>query len=160
MAKKTKPKSGVGRKCVKRVRGHKPRATNKIPAQQGISRKHTKVGYKRPPEEHRFAPGQSGNPAGAPKARTNLWRYFCEFVGLAEKEVAAIQKDRAQPLARRTAAKQALQLWKKGLIGVGLPFTMYAINRDEGKPTERVEMQAVDVLSAEECEEIRKAMRK
>jgi hypothetical protein len=34
----------------------------KIPVQQGKS----KVGYKKPPEETQFKPGQSGNPNGAP----------------------------------------------------------------------------------------------
>jgi hypothetical protein len=30
------------------------------------------VGYKRPPAERRFKPGQSGNPAGRPKGRKNF----------------------------------------------------------------------------------------
>jgi len=31
-----------------------------------------RVGYKRPPKNTRFKPGQSGNPKGRPKARTNF----------------------------------------------------------------------------------------
>jgi hypothetical protein len=31
-------------------------------------RKSSDVGYRSPPREHRFQPGQSGNPAGRPKA--------------------------------------------------------------------------------------------
>jgi hypothetical protein len=42
-----------------------------------MDRKQTKVGYKNPPVNRRFKPGQSGNPAGRPKGRINTgttWR--------------------------------------------------------------------------------------
>ena len=36
------------------------------------NKKHYSVGYKRPPAEHRFKPGQSGNPAGRPPGRRSF----------------------------------------------------------------------------------------
>jgi hypothetical protein len=34
--------------------------------------KRTDVGYRRPPKEHRFTPGQSGNPKGRPRRAATL----------------------------------------------------------------------------------------
>lgn len=36
------------------------------------SAKNYEVGYKRPPREHQFKPGQSGNPKGRPKINKNF----------------------------------------------------------------------------------------
>jgi Family of unknown function (DUF5681) len=39
-----------------------------------------KVGYKKPPKAHRFAPGKSGNPNGRPKGSKNFETIFNEVV--------------------------------------------------------------------------------
>lgn len=48
-----------------------------------------KVGYKRPPREHQFKPGQSGNPKGRPKKNNN----FAEDVMDEMNEVITIQEN-------------------------------------------------------------------
>ncbi len=47
------------------------------------------VGYKRPPREHQFKPGQSGNPKGRPKKNNN----FAEDVLEEMSEVITIQEN-------------------------------------------------------------------
>lgn len=47
------------------------------------------VGYKRPPREHQFKPGQSGNPKGRPKKNNN----FAEDVMDEMNEVITIQEN-------------------------------------------------------------------
>lgn len=163
MAKKTsnvakrKAKSAAKRS---RATGHRPRATGKIPAEQGKGPKRGDVGYGKPPVEHQFAPGQSGNPAGAPKARANLWRYFCRFLEMSPKELAQAVRDKELTMAQRAAIKQVQQLAKKGLAGTAWLATKEAWDRDEGRATQRVEMQTTDILTPEECDEIRQAMKK
>ena len=137
-----------------------------LPAQQGegpkaaVSRpKRTDVGPGRPPVEHQFQPGESGNPAGAPRARTNLWPRLCEFEGMSEAQVKTVQNDKTEPLARRTAAKHALQLFKKGIGGTGIIATKAIWDRDEGKATEHVRYEREEALTPEECEEIRQQLR-
>lgn len=149
------------RKAARRLRatGHGSRATRRIPAEQGKDPNSALVGYGKPPKEHQFAPGQSGNPAGTPVSRANLWRYICQFLEAGEHEARRCQQDKTRPLAMRIAAKQALQLLKKGLGGVALQATMRMWDRDEGRPVAHVVMESPDVLTPEECEEIREAMR-
>lgn len=159
----TKRAKGPRRKAALRkpAKGSRPgrRAGDSLPAKQGARPKRADVGPGRPPVEHQFRPGQSGNPAGPPPARTHLWRYFCDFEGLTEAEIAAVQRDKTASIARRTAAKQALQLFRKQLSGTVVLFTREIWNRDEGKPTERVRIEREDSLTPEECDEIRQAMR-
>lgn len=157
-AKRVKSAKGPGRRKLARKPARRLSEAPKVPAAQGMRPKRADVGYGKPPVEHQFQPGQSGNPAGAPKARTNLWPHFCSFEGMTEAEVRQVQQDKHQPLARRTAAKMALQYWRKGLIGVGLTWSMYVVNRDEGRPTQHVPYDEPAALTPEECDEIRGLM--
>jgi len=59
------------------------------------------VGYGKPPVEHRFKPGHSGNPQGRPKGHRNLKTDLAEELG--EKVVV-----REGPKERRLTKQQAL----------------------------------------------------
>ncbi|MBR1335248.1 DUF5681 domain-containing protein [Bradyrhizobium ottawaense] len=47
--------------------------SRKPPRRAGASDAKDGVGYGKPPAEHRFKPGQSGNPKGRPKGSKNEW---------------------------------------------------------------------------------------
>ena len=53
-----------------------------------MDEKPKQVGYKRPPEEHRFRPGQSGNPSGRPKGSGSFKKELLEELG----EITEIQQ--------------------------------------------------------------------
>ncbi|MGC2785227.1 MAG: DUF5681 domain-containing protein [Roseiarcus sp.] len=58
------------------------------------------VGYARPPKEHEFAPGQSGNKSGRPKGRPSIGEILLEEAARIAKikvgdKVLHIDKDRA-----------------------------------------------------------------
>jgi hypothetical protein len=72
----------------------------KVPAAQGKSQ----VGYKSPPEEHQFKPGQSGNPKGPPTHRINLWPLFCKFMASTDAELEKLDRDKLTQ-AQQTALK-------------------------------------------------------
>lgn len=57
--------------------------TKKLAVHQG----EYKVGNIKPPKEHQFKPGQSGNPEGAPVHRISLWPLFCKFISRTDAEL-------------------------------------------------------------------------
>lgn len=104
--------------------------TNEIPTKQGKS----KVGYKRPPKEHRFKPGNNANPNGPPKARTQLYRYVCQYLAMTPKQIKSIDETTltlAQRGAYTTATKIAAGDWAR---------VKEVIERDEGKVAQAVEL--------------------
>jgi hypothetical protein len=60
----------------------------KIAAEQEKSQ----VGYKKPPKESQFKPGESGNPKGPPVHRTNLWVWFCKYMSLTDAKLAKLDR--------------------------------------------------------------------
>ena len=122
--------------------------------------KRADVGYGKPPVEHQFAPGQSGNPAGSPRKKTQLWTYLCGWLELTPAELARVKRREAQlTIAQRTAIKHAEQLLKKGITGTAWLAVREIWNRDEGKPTEHVRFSGEEALTPEECDQIRQAMK-
>lgn len=119
-----------------------------------------KIGYKRPPREYQWRPGVSGNPAGCPRARTNLWRHICRMLDLTPKQLRDLQKQAKKlKIVELVALKIASQL-RAGVPEAGLPQIIKCIlERDEGRPVQELRFADDAPLSNEECEEIRAAMR-
>ena len=78
---------------------------------------------------HQWKPGESGNPKGAPRAKTNLYRYICEYLEMGSKELASV-KVKNLSLVRQAAYNTAVKMdWKR---------QQEIINRDEGKVPDRI----------------------
>ena len=125
------------------------------PAKQG---KGIGRGGTTPPEEHQFKPGQSGNPAGPPKRRTQLWVYINQFMEMTDAQLAKVDRE-----TLTQAQKVALKLVENAAQGKGCEserLARYCVDRDEGKASEHLVIDKDNDLSDEECEEIRAVLRK
>jgi len=66
------------------------------------------VGYKKPPKQHQFQPGQSGNPKGRPKGTKNL------ATDLAEELAETITVTRAaSPRWSASSGQCSRRLWPR-----------------------------------------------
>jgi hypothetical protein len=64
-----------------------------------------RVGYKRPPKQTRFKPGQSGNPKGRPKYSRNLKTEFLEELS---ELILVREGDRTRKISKQRAFVKAL----------------------------------------------------
>ena len=120
-----------------------------FPEKQGNS----EGGYANPPEDHQFKPGESGNPKGPPKHRTQLWTYFCRYMGLTDAELAKLDH-KALTQAQQTALK-LVENAKKGKYSGSERLARHVFDREEGKAVEHFVIESEDTLTDDECEEIR-----
>jgi hypothetical protein len=126
----------------------------RLPAKQG----EYKVGDKHPPKEYQFKPGQSGNPAGPPKRRTQLWVYFCEYMEMTDSQIAKLDHKKLTQ-AQQTALK-IVENAKNGEYTGSERLARYVIDRDEGKPVEHVVFEEENALTDEQSEEIRELLKR
>lgn len=124
----------------------------KVPANQGKS----KAGYCEPPEEHQFKPGQSGNPAGPPVRRTQLWVWFCKYMNMTNGELAKLKTSKMNQ-AQHTALKLVRNM-KRGKESGSERLAKHVFDREEGKAIEHLVIENENTLSDEECEEIREVL--
>ncbi len=128
--------------------------SGKIPAEQGKN----DVGYKKPPEEHQFKPGQSGNPEGPPVRRTNLWVWFCKYMEMTDSQLEKLDRDKLTQ-AQQTALK-LVQNAKKGKGSGSQRLALAVFDREEGRAVEHLHITSEDELTEDECEEIREMLLK
>ncbi|MCH7559517.1 MAG: hypothetical protein IIB56_18980 [Planctomycetes bacterium] len=126
----------------------------KIPAAQGQS----DVGYKSPPKEHQFKPGESGNPKGAPIRRINLWPTFCGYMASTDAELKKL--DRTKLTQAQQSALKMVKNMKTGKYSGSERLARYVIDRDEGKAVNHVVVEDNNAMSPEKCEEIREILRR
>jgi len=106
--------------------------TETVPAQQGDD---YRVGPGCPPKEHQFKPGQSGNPAGSPRPRTNLYKHISKYSGMTDAELA--QLDLESLTQSEKAALRMVQDMAAGKHTGAEGLAKYIIDRDEGKVADR-----------------------
>lgn len=111
----------------------------KIPAEQG------KVGYGRPPAEHRFKPRKSGNPKGRPPSAGSTlieWLNILAGKDFTEAQIRRIARDKRSPWTKRAAAERVLRTLEAGDLADFQPYlegtkTLEDL-RDDGLNTELV----------------------
>lgn len=77
------------------------------------------VGYGRPPREHRFRPGKSGNPGGRPKGARNLASVVAATLG---ERIAVTENGRRKRITKLEAAVK--QLVNRAAAGDARPMQL------------------------------------
>jgi hypothetical protein len=128
--------------------------SKKLPAKQ----REYRVGNKKPPDEHQFKPGESGNPKGPPVRRTQLWVYFCKYMTLNDTQIAKLNRAKLSQ-AQQTALK-LVENMKAGKYSGSERLARHVFDREEGKAVEHLIIENENTLTDEECEDIRKMLLK
>jgi hypothetical protein len=132
----------------------KQNKVRKLPVKQGKF----KVGYKKPPKETQFKPGQSGNPAGPPKRRIQLWVYFCRYMNMTDAEIKKL--DRKKLTQSQQATLKLVEDATKGKYTGSERLAWHVFDREEGKTVEHLVIGNENTLSEQECEEIRELLKR
>ncbi len=90
-----------------------------------------KVGPGCPPREHQWKKGQSGNPAGSPKAKTNLYKHISRYSDMTDAQLA--QLDLESLTQSQKAALRIVQAMAEGKHVSTEGMAKYVIDREEGK---------------------------
>ncbi|MFC1652484.1 DUF5681 domain-containing protein [Planctomycetota bacterium] len=124
-----------------------------VPAQQGDN----KVGPGHPPKDHQFQPGQSGNPKGSPKPRTNLYRHVTKYAEMTDAELAEVDRDKLTQSEK--AALVIVEKLAKGELTGSERMARYIVDREEGRAVERLILTDDNALTDDECNDIRELIR-
>ena len=114
------------------------------------------VGNKKPPKEHQFKPGESGNPEGPPLRRTNLWVWFCKYMSLTDAKLAKLNHSRLTQ-AQQTALR-LVENAKNGKYSGSERLARHVFDREEGRAVEHLVIENENTLTDEECDQIREVL--
>jgi hypothetical protein len=93
-----------------------------------------------PPPEHRWQPGQSGNPEGRPAAGAAVKEWWNEMADWTQAEVKAALDDPTSSLAKKAAARAWLDACSADRSSSGAPIAGTDLDRiidhTAGKPTQ------------------------
>lgn len=90
-----------------------------------------KVGPVCPPIEHQFKSGQSGNPAGSPKTRTNRYKHIGNDSGITNAELAQLDLE-SLTQSEQAALKIVKDMATGKRTGAG-DLAKFIMDREEGK---------------------------
>ena len=121
-------------------------------------RQDRKPSYGKPPKEHQFKPGQSGNPDGPPKRRTNLWVWFCKYMAMTDAQIARLDKN--QLTQSQQTALGLVKRVKAGEKTGSTRMARYIVDREEGKAVEHLVIDRDVDLTDAECEQLRELIRR
>jgi hypothetical protein len=102
------------------------------------------VGHCKPPKETQFKPGQSGNPKGPPKHRTQLWVYINQFMEMTDTQLKR-QTRKGLTQAQQIALK-LVEAAKAGQSCGSEKLARYCIDRELGKAPERIITETEGVI--------------
>lgn len=106
----------------------------------------------------RFESGESGNPNGPPKRKTQLWVWLCKYMDMTDTEFKKLDR------TKLTQAKQyALNLVENMKTGKGPEserFARHIFDREEGKAVEHFIIGNDDTLTDNDCDEVREELLK
>lgn len=114
------------------------------------------VGNKKPPKEHQFKPGESGNPEGPPLRRTNLWVWFCKYMSLTDAKLAKLNHSRLTQ-AQQTALR-LVENARDGKYSGSERLARHVFDREEGRAVEHLVIENENTLTDEECDQIREVL--
>lgn len=84
---------------------------------------------------NKFRPGVSGNPRGAPANKMNLWTFVRKYADMPPKIL------KAMPLTNMTSVERTARGFVLEMVGGDWQRIKEALDRDDGRPTDRVEIE-------------------
>ena len=106
--------------------------------------KRNDVGYGRPPAEHQFKPGQSGNPKGRPRGAKSLSGYVD---ALLDQKITVSDQNGARQITRRHAL--AMRLVEKAMSGDHKSI-QFLTSHDAKKDSQELDPMLLDLSPSEQ----------